>query len=332
MAFCSRATLIAALVAPWLLVPGAQTQVQAQSVLPDELAFWQAVEQGGRPAEYQAYLNAYPNGRFAPLARIRAAGPTAAAPMAAPQEAAPLANAGPQAWVRPVAPRVKLVSGIMLDTDATPLRQGSNQRLAVMPMGAADEITDQAQFLAESTPIATARLHLTIPSGPPGQDEIRLYFIDRFASTYSVAARAPVIIEPGVAGATLARDLVREAERLGPVRFEAAHRDRPILVQAAFLRIRPQTEWNILWFGGLPIQEVGRRIVVISIGLPGAAPDDYGSRGEVVCALPASDVQALDRVAALQLGDPILVRGIPTSWSNATGADPVLLTRCSLAG
>eukprot|EP01037_Dinobryon_pediforme_P005955 gene5955-6026_t len=311
-----------------LVVPGQVSM--AQSVSAEELAFWQAVEQGGRPAEYQAYLNAYPNGRFAPLARLRAAGPSAAS--AAPALAAPPAAAAPQAWVRPVSPRVQLVSGVTLDTDATALRVGSNQRLAVTPVGAPDAIADQAAFLAESTPIAPGRLHLTIPSGPPGEDEVRLYFIDRFASTYSVAARAPVTIGPGVAGAVLARDLVREAERTGPIRFEAAHRDRPILVQAAFLRIRPQTDWNVLWFGGVPIQEVGRRIVVISIGLPGAAPDGYGSLGEIVCALPASDGVSLDKVAALQTGDPILVRGVPTSWSNAGPADPVLLNRCSLAG
>jgi hypothetical protein len=329
MAFRCWATLIVAMFALGLTASDAHSQ----SVSPDELVFWQAVEQSGRPAEYQAYLNAFPNGRFAPLARIRAAGPASVAgpAPAAPQEAAPVAVASPHVWVRPVLPRVKLVSGIMLDTDATALRNGSNQRLAVMPVGAPDAITDQNLFLAESTPIAPARLHLTIPSGPPGQDEIRLYFIDRFATTYSVAARTPITVEPGVAGATLARDLVREAERLGPVRFEAAHRDRPMLVQAAFLRIRPQTEWNILWFGGAPIQEVGRRIVIISIGLPGAAPDDHGSLGEIVCALPASDTQTLDRVAGLQLGDPILVRGVPTSWSNASAADPVLLNRCTLS-
>lgn len=330
MAVRKGSVLVGLLAASVLL---AALPVRAQSVSPEELAFWQAVEQSGQPAEYQAYLGAFPNGRFAALARIRAAGaspaPTIAIPPVAPTVST---NAVAAAWVRPVSPRVLLVSGITLDIDGTALRNGSNQRLAVMPVGSPDEITDQALFLSESTPIAPARLHLTIPSGPSGQDEVRLYFIARYASTYSVAARAPVAVGPGVAGAVLARDLVREAERMGPVRFETAHRDRPMLVQAAFLRIRPQTEWNVLWFGGLPIQEVGRRIVVISIGLPGAAPDDYGSRGEIVCALPAADAASLDKVAALQLGDPILVRGIPTSWGSASAADPVLLNRCSLAG
>lgn len=324
MAYQTRSVVIGA----WALLLLA-SPVRAQPVSAEELAFWQAVEQSGRPAEYQAYLSAFPDGRFAPLAKIRAAGPT---PSPAPIATPPAVAAVSTAWVRPTNQRVQLVSGIVLETDATTLRNGSNQRLAVMPVGSPDAITDQARFLADSTPIAAARLHLTIPSGPPGQDEVRLYFIDRYASTYSVAARAPVTVAPGALGAVLARDLVREAQAMGPVRFEAAHRDRPMLVQAAFLRIRPQTEWNVLWFGGQPIQEVGRRIVVISIGLPGAAPDDYGSHGEIVCALPASDGAALDKVAALQVGAPILVRGTPTSWSNASPADPVLLNRCSLAG
>lgn len=47
-----------------------------------ELAFWQSVEAGGRPAEYAAYLESYPEGAFAPLARARLATPLAA--LAAP--------------------------------------------------------------------------------------------------------------------------------------------------------------------------------------------------------------------------------------------------------
>ena len=39
-----------------------------------ELAFWRSVEAGGNAAEYGAYLERYPEGSFAPLARARLAG------------------------------------------------------------------------------------------------------------------------------------------------------------------------------------------------------------------------------------------------------------------
>ncbi len=38
-----------------------------------EISFWQSVEAGGTPAEYQAYLEQYPDGSFAALARTRLA-------------------------------------------------------------------------------------------------------------------------------------------------------------------------------------------------------------------------------------------------------------------
>ena len=37
-----------------------------------ELEFWRSIQNSTNPAEYRAYLEAYPNGRFAPLARVRA--------------------------------------------------------------------------------------------------------------------------------------------------------------------------------------------------------------------------------------------------------------------
>ncbi len=36
-----------------------------------EVVFWQSAVAGGRPADYEAYLQAYPDGTFAPLARSR---------------------------------------------------------------------------------------------------------------------------------------------------------------------------------------------------------------------------------------------------------------------
>ena len=44
--------------------------VEAQSKSP-EIVFWESVRNTGDPAELEAYLKAFPNGKFAPLARIR---------------------------------------------------------------------------------------------------------------------------------------------------------------------------------------------------------------------------------------------------------------------
>ncbi len=47
-----------------------------------DLAFWDAVKDSRSPADYRAYLEQYPSGRFAALARVRAAGqPSVAAPI-----------------------------------------------------------------------------------------------------------------------------------------------------------------------------------------------------------------------------------------------------------
>ena len=289
----------------------------------EELAFWDSVRVGNTAAEYRAYLNTYPEGTFATLARLRLGQPGPAQPG---RGVPPSAN---QVWLRPAAPAVRLVDGVTLDMDAAALREGSNHRIAVVPAGAPDAVAEPDALVADSVPVAPTRMRLTVPAGPPGQNEVRLYYIPRFTSAYAVAARAPVMVGPGVPGAVLARDLVREAQRLGPIRFEANHRDRPLLVQAAFLRVRPRTEWNLRWFGSGP-QEVPRQAAVISIGLPGAAPDDAGSRGEAVCVLSA-DGGVLDRIAALKTGDPVLVRGVPTAW-DGSGADPLVLDRCTLAG
>jgi len=71
----------------------------AQETDPADLLFWQSITGSQDPAAYAAYLEAFPNGRFAPLARLRAGG--AAPAVAAPPPAAP---AAPAARIQPVGP------------------------------------------------------------------------------------------------------------------------------------------------------------------------------------------------------------------------------------
>jgi formylglycine-generating enzyme required for sulfatase activity len=60
-----------------------------------ELAFWESIRSSESPAEYRAYLNAYPNGRFAGLARTREQQYAARQPAVATAPPVPLPQAAP---------------------------------------------------------------------------------------------------------------------------------------------------------------------------------------------------------------------------------------------
>lgn len=62
-AFIAIGALTAIAPAP---LSGARAQVESA-----EVAFWNSIKDSKNPAEYQAYLQAFPNGIFAPLARLR---------------------------------------------------------------------------------------------------------------------------------------------------------------------------------------------------------------------------------------------------------------------
>src|SRR5689334_6777427 len=59
--------------------------VRAADTDPADMLFWESVKNSSDPTEYKAYLEAFPNGRFAPLARLRAgAAPDTATPKVPP--------------------------------------------------------------------------------------------------------------------------------------------------------------------------------------------------------------------------------------------------------
>ncbi len=92
----SFATAAAAALAP---APAAGPAASfAPTELALELAFWDAVKDSSNPADYRAYLEQYPQGRFAALARVRAA--VASPPPAAAAEA-PVVAAAPAAMATP---------------------------------------------------------------------------------------------------------------------------------------------------------------------------------------------------------------------------------------
>jgi hypothetical protein len=84
---------------PIVLKPGAAPAAAATPVAPGadaiELAFWDSVRQSTSPADYRAYLEAFPNGRFAPLARARLAAAGASASRSTESPPAPAAPAAP---------------------------------------------------------------------------------------------------------------------------------------------------------------------------------------------------------------------------------------------
>ena len=51
------------------------THVSAEDTDPADLAFWQSIQTSTNPAEYKAYLDTFPAGKFAALARIRVTTP-----------------------------------------------------------------------------------------------------------------------------------------------------------------------------------------------------------------------------------------------------------------
>lgn len=87
-----------------------------------ELAFWDAVKDSRQPADYRAYLEQYPQGRFAALARLRAG-------VAAPATEAPAAQSTP---VPPAPPASSLVRW----------NQGRGER--TLELGATQPVSAQA--------------------------------------------------------------------------------------------------------------------------------------------------------------------------------------------
>lgn len=235
------------------------------------------------------------------------------------------------ASLRVLQPTVRAVDGIPVMVNSQALSSSSNLRLAVMPANAPEAITDATAFALSSVPIQADFLRITLPGGPAGQDEVRLYHIPQFQTRFVVAARAPVTVQPGVSGAVLSRDLVREAEQLGPLAFEAKYKGHPILIQAQFIKAIPQSEWNINWIGEVPAGEAERRLAMLSLGERGVTADAYGSTGELVCVVSVDADSVLRRVAALSPGAAVLVRGSPSQWDAAQPSDRIVINGCALA-
>lgn len=72
-----------------------------------ELTFWESIKDSNHVGDYEAYLQAYPNGRFAALAKARIARLKANAPKAEPEKEAPVSKPPQQAAPPAKPPAVK---------------------------------------------------------------------------------------------------------------------------------------------------------------------------------------------------------------------------------
>jgi TRAP-type uncharacterized transport system substrate-binding protein len=106
-----------------------------------EVAFWQAIDNARDPAEFRAYLDAYPHGRFAELARLRLASLGAGASAGA---AAPANNAVTIETDGSSGPGLDLIEDVAsLVGDSTALRV-----LPVLGQGSAQNLDDLARLRA----------------------------------------------------------------------------------------------------------------------------------------------------------------------------------------
>lgn len=301
---------------------------------PADIAFWTSVRASTNPAELQAYIDAFPHGQFVALARIRLralANTGAAMPPAAPPTPGSAAPGTAAAAVVPAKTRLRLVDPVVVDVDARGLASGSNHRLVVVPAGTADAITDAAAFARDSTTVPPSRTRVSLPVGAPGRNEVRLYYIPQFGSAFVVAARAAVDVAPGYPGAVLVSRLIREAGETNPVRFEAKYRDRTIDVQGQFLRIQPRSVDALAWSSLLGAVDVEKPYVAIAVGRLGAERRADGTPTELLCLMPAEDRAVLDRIALLNPGDAVVLRGTPSTWRAAFGAVAVVFNPCAFA-
>ena len=69
-----------------------QSTINSDSLLAIEISFWNSIKDSRNPADFQAYLDKYPNGQFAALARNRLDAPNVSTPSFNPQPTASTAT------------------------------------------------------------------------------------------------------------------------------------------------------------------------------------------------------------------------------------------------
>jgi formylglycine-generating enzyme required for sulfatase activity len=173
--FCSAISLDAAAIA------GVLPRNSAEQF---ELAFWNSVKDSKQISDYEAYLKAYPKGRFAPLARaridqLRAAAPQAAAQPAQPPPAKPVEPkpaepkpAEPKAGAKPQqakagqapqpAPGSPGAVAALKDCDTCPVMVALYPKPFTMGSNSSDPSERPAHEVALQTPFAIGKYEVTV--------------------------------------------------------------------------------------------------------------------------------------------------------------------------
>jgi formylglycine-generating enzyme required for sulfatase activity len=136
-----------------------------------ELAFWNSIKDSAHASDYEAYLKAYPKGRFAALAQARIArlrAPAAQSP--APAPSAPAARAHP-APVKPTAPAAPAApppaamahtGGDIRDCQSCPMLVSLPAGAFTMGNNASDPSEKPAHQVVISAPFAIGKFEVTV--------------------------------------------------------------------------------------------------------------------------------------------------------------------------
>lgn len=317
-----------------LALAGSPSVGPARADEASDTAFWTSVRDSRDPEEIKAYLAAFPDGLYAPLARLRL-GRLGRAD-AAPPAGVPTRSAASRPAARAPAARLAVTQGtwraidrIGVALDTRPLRDGSSWIVAVVPAGTPDAVDDADALAGLGTAVPPGLYRTSLPPGPPGQDEVRVYYIPSSSDRFEVAARAAVTVQPGTPGAVTAATLTGQAEALGPVRFQAAHADETLTVEGQVLRMETgrQTPGLLDFLQGIGAPST---YVALHVGQRGTGPD--GARpDEVLCLMPSDDAGVLRRLATLEPGSGVLLRGAASNWSSYGSVQAVVLNPCGFA-
>lgn len=280
---------------------------------PADLAFWKSIANSKNPAEYRAYLDTFPNGRFAPLARIRAGTsvPTQPQPAAPPQRAtaapppasspvAPVPAPPPQAATAPAAaapaaavlslakPEWRASEPIAFTYDLTRLPPGSSHRVRVAAAGSPTAVTDHFAFETETLFLTPPAGSAQVPAVAPGPHELRLYYLPRGSGYYQMVGAQPFVVAPMKPGRIEAGAFLSDLGR-GEVPFLASYRGKLLEIEGPFRESRTAGD-NIS----------------ISIGpLEGSS-----IKGSINCLAPLSDNVALQQAAAMKKGQTVVAGGL----------------------
>ncbi len=244
----------------------------------------------------------------------------------------PMAALEPDVAIVPTKNALRIIDPVVVDLDARKLRTGFQHRLAVVPTGTPDKITDAVAFARDSVPVQPSRMRVFTAASVAGSNEIRLYYIPQFGTDLVVAARETIQVAAGSPGATQASQLIREANLLGPAGFAGNYRDRSLTIEGQFLRSEARSADQLASVAALrPLIDPGKAYAAIFLGWTEPQPNTGAGPTELLCLVPADDPTLQARSGTHRSGEPVVVRGTPSGWGAVFDTTAVILRSCQIA-